>query len=229
DGCRVREELVSVARYLHPRPHVRRCHRGDGHLKSPLGMDRITMGRLPIDVVDFAGALDAIERMVTSSRGGCVFTPNVDHIVVAEDDDRFQRAYAGVSLSLVDGTPVVWASRLLGRPLPEKVSGSDLVPPLMALAARRGFRVFLLGGSPGAAERAAARLVAKHPTLAIVGTDASRIDIDDRGPTRDAIVARVADARPDIVLVGLGAPKQELWIEQNIERLRPAVLVAIGA
>jgi N-acetylglucosaminyldiphosphoundecaprenol N-acetyl-beta-D-mannosaminyltransferase len=197
--------------------------------KSPLGIDRTSIGHLPIDVVDFAGALQAIQSMVENGTGGSVFTPNVDHIMVAEKDERFRRAYANVSLSLVDGTPVVWASRLLGKHLPEKVSGSDLVMPLMERAAQKGFRVYLLGGASGAAEAAARNLVAKYPTLKLVGIDAPRIDVDDRGPTRDAIVARIVEARPDIVLVGLGAPKQELWITANIDALKPAVLVAIGA
>jgi N-acetylglucosaminyldiphosphoundecaprenol N-acetyl-beta-D-mannosaminyltransferase len=200
-----------------------------GYTKSPLGLDRITIGHLPMDVVNLAGAVDAIEKMITTRTGGNVFTPNVDHICVAEENERFRRVYANVSLSLVDGAPVVWASRRLGRPLPERVAGSDLLMPLLERAAARGYRVYLLGGLPGAAELAAKRLVEKLPALQIVGAEGPRINPDDRGPERDALVARVAGARPDIVLVGLGAPKQEFWITANFDALRPAVLLAIGA
>src|ERR1700679_2069463 len=98
-------------------------------------IERIQIGSLPIDAVDLPGALAAIETLVGGRAGGTVFTPNVDHIVMGEHHERFLRAYERVGLSLVDGTPVLWAARLLGRPLPEKVSGSDLVIPLMERAA----------------------------------------------------------------------------------------------
>ena len=84
-------------------------------------IERIQIGKVPIDKVDLPGALAAIGAMIDSRTGGTIFTPNVDHIVLAEADERFRRAYQQVSLSLVDGTPVLWAARLLGRPLPEKV------------------------------------------------------------------------------------------------------------
>ena len=120
--------------------------------------ERIWIGRLPIDKVDLAGALASIEQLIATGAGGMVFTPNVDHVVIGDENPRFRRAYARVSLSLVDGTPLLWASHLLRDPLPAKVSGSDLVLPLMQRAAERGWRVFLLGGAPGVAEKAAARL-----------------------------------------------------------------------
>src|SRR6187549_3669416 len=81
---------------------------------------RIHVGALPIDVVDLNGALDVIERLVRAGKGGTVFTPNVDHIVQAENNSRFRTAYLASDLSLVDGTPVLWASRFLGTPLPMK-------------------------------------------------------------------------------------------------------------
>ncbi|HET9450546.1 MAG TPA: hypothetical protein VFO83_06670 [Aggregicoccus sp.] len=92
---------------------------------------RLRLGKLDIDPVTFGEALDRIEELVAAGRGGSVFTPNVDHVVNVESDALFAQAYADVSLSLVDGTPLLWASRLLGAPLPQKVSGSDLVRPLM--------------------------------------------------------------------------------------------------
>ena len=184
---------------------------------------------MPVDRVTFAEALDAITELVERRQGGTVFTPNVDHIVMASEDDSFRRAYAAVDLALADGMPVVWASRALGSPLPEKVSGSDLVPPLMRLAAMKGWRVYLLGGGRGVAQRAAFRLRAAHPDLAIVGTASPRIDMREPEATRRGIVAEIQEARPDLVLVGLGAPKQELWIHESANGLRPAVLLGVGA
>jgi N-acetylglucosaminyldiphosphoundecaprenol N-acetyl-beta-D-mannosaminyltransferase len=188
---------------------------------------RIQIGKLPIDVVDLAGSVNAIEDLI--GVGGTVFTPNVDHIVMGEQNEVFRRAYQRTSLSLVDGVPVLWASRLLGRPLPEKVSGSDLVLPLMERAAARGWRVFLLGGAPGTGEIAAARLKEQFPSLLIVGTEAPWIDLKSPVAERHAVAARIAEAKPDLVMVAFGAPKQEIFCDEMLDLLKPAVLVCVGA
>ncbi|HWZ92226.1 MAG TPA: WecB/TagA/CpsF family glycosyltransferase [Polyangiaceae bacterium] len=190
---------------------------------------RIRVGKLPIDVVDFAGALDMIDRLVRGGEGGTVYTPNVDHIVMAERNERFQKAYGAASLSLVDGTPVLWASRLLRTPLPMKVSGSDLVVPLMERAAERGYRVYFLGGAPGVADLARQKLEAALPGIQIVGIDDSRIDVSGELLDTDEIVERIQNAGPDLVLVALGAPKQEIWSQARRALLKPAVLIGVGA
>lgn len=175
------------------------------------------------------GALSAIEEMIATRTGGTVFTPNVDHIVMGEHHARFRGAYQRASLCLVDGTPLLWAARLIRHPLPEKVSGSDLVMPLMRRAAQRRWRVFLLGGAPGVGEQAAARLATECPGLDIVGIAAPRIDVDGDVSDRRAVASQVAASRPDLVLVCLGAPKQEIFCDEVIDVLRPAVLVCVGA
>src|SRR5450432_2276545 len=105
---------------------------------------RVRIGEIQMDPLTLAEAIDAIEGLVRAGRGGTVFTPNVDHFVLAEEDERFRAAYHDTDLSLVDGTPVLWAARALGSPLPEKVSGSDLLVPVVERGARHGWRVFLL-------------------------------------------------------------------------------------
>jgi N-acetylglucosaminyldiphosphoundecaprenol N-acetyl-beta-D-mannosaminyltransferase len=195
----------------------------------PEGHSRVRIGPVPVDCVTFDEALDDIASRIGSGRGGSVFTPNVDHVVLASSDARFRRAYEAVDLSLADGMPVVWASRLYGRGVPEKVSGSDLVPRLVARAEREGWRLFLLGGAEGVAPRAAQRLKERHPRLRVVGTTAPRIDMDGPRASRAAVIATVRAAAPDLVLVALGAPKQELWIAESGPSLRPAILVGVGA
>jgi len=191
--------------------------------------ERTWIGRLPIDKVDLAGALASIEQLISTGAGGMVFTPNVDHVVIGEQNSRFRRAYARVSLSLVDGTPLLWASHLLRDPLPAKVSGSDLVLPLMQRAAERGWRVFLLGGAPGVAAQAAARLAVQCPGITVVGTAGPRIDLGSDPSERVAIAADVAASKPDLVLVAFGAPKQEIFCDEVMHLLKPAVLVCVGA
>jgi N-acetylglucosaminyldiphosphoundecaprenol N-acetyl-beta-D-mannosaminyltransferase len=189
---------------------------------------RMNIGRVPIDSVTFAEAIDAIDELVARGKGGTVFTPNVDHVVQAEENSRFRDAYEAAALSLVDGMPVLWASRLIGTPLPEKVSGSDLVAPLLERAAVRGWRVFFLGGLPGSAEEARDLLVKRIPGLHVVGVASPMIDVDGSAKSHSAVVDVLRAARPDLVLVALGAPKQELFSHAVAEQMRPAVLVGVG-
>jgi N-acetylglucosaminyldiphosphoundecaprenol N-acetyl-beta-D-mannosaminyltransferase len=185
------------------------------------------LGHLPVDPVTMDGALEVVERLVNGG-GGAVFTPNVDHIVQAEDNPRFREAYSRANLCLADGMPVVWASRLLRTHVPEKVSGSDFVPVLLERAAQRGWRVYFLGGRPGVAALARDKLRERLPTLQVVGVDDSRVEVDDLAGCK-VLVDQIGATKPHIVLVALGAPKQEFWIDKVRESLSPAVFVAVGA
>lgn len=188
---------------------------------------RLRIGKLPVDVLSFAQALDAIEALVEKKAGGFVFTPNVDHVVVAETHDAFARAYQRAALSLADGMPIVWASRLLGTPLPERVTGADIIVPLLERAGQRGWRVYFLGAGPGVAQKAADIVKARYGTQ-VVGIDSPMVRLDDTAQL-DAIAANIRAAKPDLVLMALGAPKQELLIDALDERIRPAVSLGIGA
>jgi N-acetylglucosaminyldiphosphoundecaprenol N-acetyl-beta-D-mannosaminyltransferase len=177
--------------------------------------------------MSFDEALRAIEALVDAGRGGSVFTPNVDHVVKAETNEAFRKAYDDVSLSFADGMPLVWVSPLLGSPLPERVAGSDLLMPLLEMAARRKWRVYLLGGAPGVAPWVADMLTNKMG-INVVGWDDSRIQSDGSDPTGGS-VERASAARPDLIFVALGPPKQELWIHRSLDAVRPAVALGVGA
>lgn len=181
-----------------------------------------------MDSLRHGEAIDGIVSLVRQGRGGCVFTPNVDHIVQAEHDPAFREAYGRAALSLVDGTPVLWAARMLGTPLPEKLSGSDLFEPLIERAEAEGLRVVLLGGGDGVADLAAKNLRQRYPQLQVVDTLAPRLGLAPTDEER-ATVARLQRARADLIFVCLGAPKQELFSDRNREALAPAVLVGFGA
>jgi N-acetylglucosaminyldiphosphoundecaprenol N-acetyl-beta-D-mannosaminyltransferase len=189
---------------------------------------RIRIGKLSIDVLRRQQAIDAVVHLVRAGKGGTVFTPNVDHVVQVEHDEAFREAYEKASLSFVDGTPVLWAARLLGTPLPEKLSGSDLFEPLIERAAAEGLRIVLLGGGPGVAELAAENLRARFPGLHVVDTLAPRIGLTST-PAEEEAVARLQRAKADLIFVCLGAPKQELFSERNRAALSPAVMVGFGA
>lgn len=190
---------------------------------------RLRIGGLFVDCVTFEGALATIAALVEARRGGIVFTPNVDHVVLAGEDPRFRSAYAAADLSVADGMPIVWASHALGRPVPEKISGSDLAPRLLSLAEAKSWRVYILGGAEDVAAEAALRLKRRHPNLAIVGTASPAIDLRQPRAERRGILDAISLTQPDLVLVCLGAPKQELWIHESASALCPAVLLGVGA
>lgn len=192
------------------------------------GRTRVRIGRLWIDHLTRAQALDEIRALVERGKGGAVFTPNVDHVVVADHDARLRGAYRRADLAFADGAPVVWASHLLRTPVPEKLSGSDLFEPIVDLAARCGWRVYLLGGAPGSAAEAARRLAARYG-VHIVGIDEARVSTEPEPVSDGEILGRIRAARPDLILVGLGMPKQERWIDRMAPQLAPAVAIGSGA
>lgn len=188
---------------------------------------RLFIGKVPVDVVTFQQAVDRIEELVEARQGGTVFTPNVDHVVNVDADPVFEAAYSRASLCVADGMPLVWASKLLGQPLPERVAGSDLVEPSLRLAARKGWRVYFLGAGPGVAEKAAQVAKDRFGTN-VVGVDAPFVKLEDEAQV-DRIARQLTDAKADLVMMAFGAPKQEFLMDRIADRVRPAVMLGIGA
>jgi N-acetylglucosaminyldiphosphoundecaprenol N-acetyl-beta-D-mannosaminyltransferase len=193
---------------------------------------RIEIFGMAIDALRMQDVVDQIFRWVSAAEAGCryVVTPNVDHAVIFQEHEGLQRAYTHASLVLADGMPILLASRILRRPLPERVPGSDLVPALFAEAAhRRSLRVYLLGAAPGVAEQAAARTQATWPAVHVVGTYSPPLGFEKDAEQNRQILDRIAAARPDVLVVGLGAPKQELWLAAHRHEIRAPVALAVGA
>lgn len=196
-------------------------------LKHAPAPSQVRIGAIHFDRVTQRGALQALASLVEKGEGGYVVTPNVDHVVLAAHRPALADVYRGASLSLADGQPILWMARALATPLPEKVSGSDLLDPLMAEAARRGWRVFLFGASSEVSARAEIKLRERHAGLRIVGRDTSAWNPDDAGSSA-AVVEAIRQARADLVVVALGCPKQELWMARHAGLIRPAVAIGLG-
>jgi len=182
---------------------------------------------LPLANVTANEAVDRIEELILSGGTHQVATANLDFWLNSLHDVHLHRIIAGCSLVLADGMPLVWISRLLGSPLKERVSGVDMVPMLADLSARKGYGIYLLGGSPGVAERAQRVLEENYPGVRIVGHHSPpKVDIGrmDHGDTLD----RIRAAKPDILLVAFGNPKQEKWIRMHARRLGVPVSIGIG-
>jgi len=193
------------------------------------GPARVRIGRAAVDVVTMDEAVQRILEWAQAREvGRYVVTPNVDHVMRLEDDADFRGIYDGADLVLADGMPLVWASRLLRAPLPERVAGSDLFVALCAAAAEVGVSVYFLGGNPGDAAKARDVLCRQHPTLQVAGVCCPPFGFD-RDVAADAQIAeQVRQARPDVLFVGLGSPKQERWICRHVGRLGVPVSIGVG-
>lgn len=180
-----------------------------------------------IDAITRAEALARLDRFVHEGRPRQVVTVNLDFLRLAQRDEPFRAALDSADLVVADGMPVVWLSKLSGTALPERVAGVDLFDDCARLAAARGYRVFLLGAGPGVANEAAAVLQRRHPGLVIAGTIAPP-SWPFLAETDAAMVEAVRAARPAMLFVALGAPRQELWIAAHLHELGVPVCVGVG-
>ncbi len=188
---------------------------------------------IEFDSIDMNSAVDTVLDWSKESFKKCryVVTPNVDHAVLFQERKDLREAYSDASLIVADGWPVVLASKILRQPVPERVPGSDLVPQAFQAANERDqeLRVFLLGAGPGVAERAAANIEKKWSCVNVVDTLCPPIGFHLDPAENKLIIDRIREASPDILIVGLGAPKQELWVHQFKYEIRAKVALCVGA
>lgn len=195
----------------------------------PEGNDTVEMFGMAISNVTFEEVCGRIAQRVARRDPGFVVTPNVNHVCLNHRDPAFREAYREAFLALPDGKPVMWASRLFGVPLQQKLSGSDMVPRLTRFAAGRGFSVFFFGGSPGTAERAAEILQRENPGLRVAGCHFPPFGFETDPELSAAAVEAVRAAAPDICFVALGSPKQELWMRDRHRECGVPVCIGVGA
>jgi len=182
---------------------------------------------LPLDSFTATGAVEAIDGLIQSGGTHQIATANLDFWLNSLSDRHLHRIIAGCRLVLPDGMPLVWVSKLLGCPLAERVTGVDLVPRLAELSMRKGYGIFLLGGKGDVAERAKAVLEAKYPGVRIVGTLAPSEEEMARHDHSE-MIEKIQAAKPEILMVALGNPKQEKWIWMNRKRLGVPVAMGVG-
>jgi len=184
---------------------------------------------LAIDRISESETVEHALLGVRDGRGGWICPANLDVLRQVADAPELRSLVEEADLVVADGMPLLWASRLQGAPLPERVAGSSLIATLSSAAARQGASVFLLGGDPGVADRAAERLRANNPGLAIGGTHCPPRGFERDPALMAAIESALSTARPDIVFVALGFPKQEQLIQRLRARFPTVWFVSVGA
>lgn len=173
--------------------------------------------------------IDKIEKMISSKNKSYVVAVNVDVIMKIENDPYLKEIVDDADMVLVDGKPLVWISKMYGRPLKAKISGSDLVPLLCDVAAQKGYSIFIIGGKDGIAEQAQKRLESKLPNIKIVGTYAPPMGFEKDEEELNKINSMISKAKPDLLIACFGCPKQEKWIYENINKYDAKVSICAGA
>ena len=177
-----------------------------------------------VDNVTYNEAVEKIMKMLNEPGNHTVFTPNSEIILMAYKDEEFCSILNSADLLTADGIGVVYASRIVGNPVPERVAGFDMACGVIEEIAQSGHRLFLFGGKPGVADTAAENLKTDFPLLNIVGTRDGYFTPEDT----DSIIDEINSKAPDLVLVCLGAPKQENWIFENRDKLNCRVMMGVG-
>lgn len=185
-------------------------------------MSRTDVLGVGFDNVTKAEAVDRALALIDAREGRYVVTPNPEIVMLAKENPALKEALAGADIVLPDGAGIIKGAAILGRPMKEKVPGIDFACGVMARLAERGGSVYLFGAKPGVAEAAAETLTTKFPGLVISGTSDGYFS--DDGP----IIEKIKDAAPDLLLVCLGAPKQELWMAKMSGKLPVGLMVGLG-
>ncbi len=191
-------------------------------MRNGLGLSGV-----PVDDVMMGEALDRVEKMIAEGGMHQVATANVDYLVHAKNDAEYRRILCMCDLVVADGMPIIWASRLFGVPLRERVAGADMVPELVRLSGEKGYGIFLLGATPEVIEAAERKMQAISPGVRVVGRMSPPVKPLDQFDN-EPILAEIERTKPDILLVAFGSPKQEKWISRNRHRLNVPVCLGIG-
>ena len=182
-----------------------------------------------INNVTMPETIAAIAQMIEADKKSYVVAINVDVVMKIEEDSYLKKVVDNADMVLVDGKPLVWISKLHGKPLKAKISGSDLVPLLCEVAAEKGYKIFIIGGKDGIAEQAKEKLENRLPKIKIVGTYAPPFGFEKNESELDKINQMISEAHPDLLIACFGCPKQEKWIYENIEKYNAKVSVCAGA
>ena len=186
--------------------------------------ERVNILGVDVDAVTMAEAVDVVRRAMDTRAGVMVATANAEMLMRATHDEELRRILNTSALVVPDGAGTVWAARHLGHAMPERVAGYDLAQELLRCAPAEGRRVYFFGSAPGVAEKAKAKAEQLYPGIEIVGVRNGFFSPADNA----AIIAEIRAARPDLLLVALGVPKQEKWIAAHLAALDVPVAIGVG-
>ena len=195
---------------------------------EPPSLDVVPIWGVPLARLTYDETLDEVDRLIERGEPAFFITANLNYAMLTRRDPRLRAVNAQAAFLVADGMPLVWYSRALGRPLPERVAGADLIFTLLERAAERRYRVFLLGGAASVAQEVAGIARERYPGLQIVGVEAPVLS--DLSPEEHReLISRIRRARPHLLLVAFGQPKGELWLAEHCRALGVPACVQLGA
>lgn len=192
----------------------------------------------PIKIVEVLGmrisdlsmeeVLSVIDELIRGNKPSSIFTANAQHVRLFHADPEFAEAYNAATLVTADGFPIIWASKILGHPIKNKVCGSDLTEKLCSLSAEREYRIYFLGAAKGIAEKAKVRSEKLYPGVKIVGVySPTRAQILDEEKSKE-IIAKINSSGANILFVAFGAPIQEKWLYKYRAILKISLSMGAG-
>lgn len=179
---------------------------------------------IPIDKITMNQAVDILIKSITRGERKYVCTPNSEILAMAQEDGELKTALREADMLIADGMGVVLASHIVGKPLPERVAGFDLMENLLEKSNEMNLKIFLFGAAPGVAEQAKINIVNTYPNIRIAGVENGY----GYKENEEAIIEKINYEEPDILFVALGAPRQEKWLHDNSWRLKAAVSIGVG-
>lgn len=185
-------------------------------------MTTVDLAGIKVDNVSMSEAVAVVKAMLGAASPDLIVTPNPEIIVAAQKDEELKTIVNSAALRVPDGISMVVVSRILGRPLKQRVSGIDLMLEMVKVCCQADKKIFLLGGGQGVAEEAAGNLAKDHPGINIVGTLHGYFEDDAEA------IQQIKYARPDVLFVGLGFGRQEKWLSEHLAELNVPVSMVIG-
>ncbi|MEZ6087025.1 MAG: WecB/TagA/CpsF family glycosyltransferase [Pirellulaceae bacterium] len=194
----------------------------------PAKPEAVTVWGVPFSRLTLGQTLQHVERLIQHGEPGYFITANLNYNMLTSQHSQLRRVNDEASFIVCDGMPMVWRSRWTGRPLPERVAGSELIYALSKWAAHKGHRIYFLGGAPGVAQAAADKLKSRYPGLQVAGVYSPPFRELTEGE-QSAMLDQIRNSRPDIVYIAFGQPKGELWMSEHFREINAPVCVQIGA
>lgn len=177
-----------------------------------------------IDEVDMDEAVGKVETFFTEDKVHLICTPNPEMIMTAQDDDEFKRILNSSDLNIPDGTGVIWAAKKMGKPLKERVTGFDFIHRIFELGQDMDISFFFLGSKPGVANLAKEKIEEKYVGIDVVGTHDGYFSVEEE----EAVINEINANHPDVLLVAMGAPKQERFINKYKDKLNCKIAIGVG-
>lgn len=191
--------------------------------------ERINLLNLLIDNVTNEQALDFVDNVLKQDKPQYIVTPNTDFLLLADEDERFAKIINNADLILTDGMPLIWLSKLLKKPIKERITGASFMIDVCSLAAEKGYSIFLLGGIDDIPKRAADNLKLQFPNLHVCGYYSPPLGFEKSEKQLKLTNELISKSKPDILFVCLGAPKQERFIFENMSIYQARLSLGVGA